>query len=90
MNALDLILIALASFYVAYAVANTHGPFGAFEDLRARLPLGGLTSCMICLSPWASALFYLALMAGATWFVWIFAAAGVSVFAYRYTGGSNL
>lgn len=89
MNALDLLLLTLATFYAAHAVANTHGPFGAFDDLRARLPLGGLTSCMVCLSPWAGALFYLALVAGAAWVVWIFAAAGASVFAYRYTGGEH-
>lgn len=89
MSTLDLVLLALATFYAAHAIANTHGPFGAFETLRTRLPLGGLTSCMVCLSVWAAALFYLALLVGATWLVWIFAAAGASVFAYRYTGGDH-
>lgn len=83
-------LIALATFYVAHAVANTHGPFGAFEDLRARLPLGGLSSCMVCLSPWAGGFFYLMLVLGATWIVWIFAAAGASVFLYRWTGADHV
>lgn len=90
MNWLDLIVLALATFYVAHALANTHGPFGAFGDLRQKLPLGGLTSCMVCLSPWAAAIFYLMLTTGSGWVVWIFAVAGASVFAFRWTGGDHV
>lgn len=90
MNALDLLILTFATFYIAYSIANTDGPFGSFGDLRNKLPLGGLTSCMVCLSPWVAALLYITLLAGATWFVWLFAAAGASVFLYRYTGGANL
>ncbi len=90
MTPLDFLLIALSSFYVAYAVANTHGPFRVFETLRARVPLGGLTACLVCLSPWAAALFYFLLTTPAAWLVWVMAAAGASVFVWRWTGGSAL
>lgn len=90
MTPFDFLMLALATFYVAHAVANTHGPFGAFGDLRQKLPIGGLTSCLVCLSPWAAAFFYICLLSGATWLVWLFAGAGASVFVYRWTGGANL
>lgn len=90
MTALDLVLLALATFYVAHAVSSMHGPFGAFETLRTRLPLGGLTGCMVCLSFWSGAFFYLMLLLNAVWLVWIAAAAGASVLLYRYTGGAHV
>lgn len=90
MQPLDLLILALAVFYAAHALANTHGPFGSFEYLRARLPLGGVTSCTVCLSPWFAALFYVVLQTGAAWLVWLFAAAGGSVFLYRWTGGDHV
>lgn len=90
MQPLDLLLIALSSFYVAYAVSSTHGPFNAFATLRQRVPLGGLTQCMVCLSPWVAALAYYLLTTPAAWLVWIFAGAGLSVFAWRYTGAEHV
>lgn len=36
----DLLLIALATWYVAYAVTSTHGPFNVFELIRDTLPHG--------------------------------------------------
>lgn len=89
MNPLDFVLIALATFYVAFAVSSTHGPGGAFAWLRAHLALGGLTQCLVCLSPWCAALFY-ALLLVAPYVTWIFAAAGASVFVWRYSGGAHI
>jgi hypothetical protein len=57
MQPLDLLLTSLASFYVAYAVSSTHGPFHAFAWLRANVSIGGLLECLVCLSPWAALLF---------------------------------
>lgn len=89
MNPLDFIVLSLAAFYVAYAVSSTHGPFGVFGWLRDHLSLGGLTACIICLSPWVAALFYWLLTTPVAWLVWIFAGAGMSVFVYRWTGGQH-
>lgn len=90
MQPFDLLLIALAAFYVAYAISSTHGPFRAFEQLRTRIPLGGLTACIVCLAPWLAAAFYVLLSTPAAWLVWILAGAGGSVFVYRWTGGSAI
>jgi hypothetical protein len=90
MQPLDLLLIALATFYLAHAVSSTYGPWHVFEWLRDHLPLGGLTQCLVCLSPWSAGLFYGLLLTPAAPLVWILAAAGLSVLAWRYTGGDHV
>lgn len=54
MTTLDLLRLAMATFWIAYVITSTDGPFNVFKTLRARLPLGGLTACIICLSIWVS------------------------------------
>lgn len=90
MQPLDLLILALATFYAAYAISSTHGPFGIFERLRTALPLGGLTACLVCLSVWLAAAFYLLLSTPLYPVVGVLAVAGASVFVYRYTGGNNV
>jgi hypothetical protein len=90
MQPLDLLLTSLASFYVAYAVSSTHGPFHAFAWLRANVSIGGLLECLVCLSPWAALLFLWLLTTPYSWIAWLFAAAGASVLLWRYTGGSSI
>lgn len=90
MSPLDLLILTLATFYSAYAIANTHGPFGIFERLRTALPLGGLTACLVCLSVWLAAVFYLLLPTQFSPVVTVLALAGASVLLYRYTGGSHV
>lgn len=53
-DALALIKIAAATWYVAYAVTSTHGPFNAFEWARKHLPHGGLLTCPVCLAFWTA------------------------------------
>lgn len=55
MQPIDLLLITLAGWRLAFMVSSEHGPFGIFDTLRARLPLGGLTTCVLCLSVWTAA-----------------------------------
>ena len=58
----DLLITALATWYVAYAVTSTHGPFNVFSTLRHKLPHGGLLDCPICLAFWAALILLLAPM----------------------------
>lgn len=90
MSPLDLLILTLATFYASYAIANTDGPFAIFEWLRTAVPLGGLTSCIVCLSVWLAAVFYLLLPTPFYPVIVILALAGASVLLYRYTGGSAL
>jgi hypothetical protein len=88
MNPLDLLITALATFYLAYAVSATHGPGMIFKMLRERVPLGGLTGCLVCLSPWFGAVCWLALQTVFAPVVGIFAIGGASVLLWRYSGGN--
>lgn len=50
----DLVLVALATWYVSYSLTSTHGPFNIFDTLRKSLPHGGLLDCPVCLAFWAA------------------------------------
>lgn len=86
MNLSDLLIIGMATLYAAYALTKTHGAFGMFTWIREHLPLGGMTTCIVCAAFWFALLFV------ALWYtpfqpiVYPFAAAGMAVFAGQYTG----
>lgn len=90
MQPYDLLIIALATFYMAYAISATHGPWHAFEWLRGHLPLGGLTACLVCLSPWFAVVFYVLMFTPLYVAVDVLAIAGASVLLWRYTGANNV
>lgn len=90
MNWLDLALVSLFTFYLAFAVSSTHGPFDIFATLRQRLPLGGLTICLVCLSFWLSIIGYVLLQTSGAPVVYAIAPAGAAVLLWRYTGGSHM
>lgn len=89
---IQLIIIALAAWYVAQCIVRQNGPFNAFGRVRdwatqGGVPKGGfgdLITCIYCTAFWASALLY------AIWFtpvqpiVYIFAAAGGVLVADRW------
>lgn len=88
MNPLDLLITALATFYLAYAVSATHGPFAVFDWLRGHVPLGGLTGCLVCLSPWFGAVSWALLQTVFAPVIGILAIGGASVLLWRYSGGN--
>lgn len=79
----NLLITAAASWYLSYAVTSTHGAFGMFETLRKRLPLGGLTDCIICLIFWIA--LGIGYLQGLT-IIESIAAAGIGLFLHGYTG----
>lgn len=86
LNAVDAIALGLSTFYLAFVMTRTHGPFNVFKSVRERWPLGGLTTCMYCLCVWVALFMWLILQ------IWppglyIIAASGASAGMYRYTGG---
>lgn len=83
MTPLRLIEIALAAWYLSYAVAYTHGPFGIFNWLRIHYPLGGLTICILCLMPWIALSLWL-IPDGVI--VWALAAAGLGLMLHGLAG----
>jgi hypothetical protein len=91
MQPLELIVLVLATFYFAYAVTKTHGPYKAFEWLRAKVSLGGLTACIVCLAFWVALLvWWLITSHTLTFVVYAAAGAGGAILLYRYTGGEHV
>ena len=82
----DLLVIALATCYWAYAVTKTHGAFHLFSRLRERVTLGGLTSCPICAAFWLGIGFYALMTTPIRPLVEISAAVGLATAIGFYTG----
>lgn len=85
MDMLMWLYYAAAGWYVAYVISNPNvkGPWGIFEWVRKHLPLGGLTSCIICLLPWAVLILRLI---GVNIITDVFAIAAVALWLHGYTG----
>lgn len=83
---LDLLVLALATLYLSFALTKSDGPFKVFEKFRARLPLGGLTSCIVCAAFWIGLLFVWIWTTPLQMVVVIFAVAGAATLAAYYTG----
>lgn len=90
MKPLDLLILVLATFYLSYAVAKTHGPYNIFATLRSKVPLGGLTGCIICLAFWVALLNGWLITTQVRTFVYVLAVAGGAILMYRYTGGEHV
>lgn len=86
---LDLITIALASWYLAYVLVNLDGMFSVFQRVRSWRYTHNLTSCIYCTMPY---------MALACWLIWrvapeviqVVGIAGLALMAHRYTGGNHI
>ena len=88
LSPLDLLLLILATWRLAYLIAKEDGPYHLLTRFRARFDLGGLTDCMYCLSLWVGAG-----LVGLLWVwppgVWLLAASGGAMLMHRYTGGDH-
>lgn len=86
---LDLLVIALATWRLAYLMAKEAAPFHLMTRLRQRTTFGGLLSCLYCSSWWA------ALVMLALWFtplqvvVWVFALSAAGLMLGSYSGVSQ-
>lgn len=85
----QLAVIALATFYAAYVISKSAGPLGVFAALRSRLKWG-VFSCFICAAFWCALIFYGLSLTALQPIGYIFAAAGLALFGWRYTGAGNL
>jgi len=52
----SLIILALATWRLSYMLTAESLPFNIGSKLRARFPLGGLTTCIYCMSVWVAIL----------------------------------
>lgn len=86
---LDLLVIGLAAWRLAYLMAKEAAPFQLMSKLRQRTTFGGLLSCLYCSSWWA------ALVMLVLWFtplqvvVYVFAVSAAALMLGSYTGASQ-
>lgn len=87
MDALNLLILALFTWYVAYVLIKTSGPFHLFARLRALTTIGGLLECLYCLVIWIAVLGYLLINSPFALIAHIGAIAGGAMMMHRWTGG---
>lgn len=83
MTPFELLTFSAATWYIAYAVTTTDGPFHIFEKLRKHAPMGGLTTCIICLSIWVAIVLR---VIGLNIVTDALAIAGVALMLHSFTG----
>lgn len=88
MQPLDLLIIALATFYLAYSFTLLEGPFKAFAAIRARL--GGVTACIYCMALWVGLVCYVLYQTALQPVVTVCAVAGLGMFIFRFSGGQHV
>lgn len=90
MSAFDYLILALAVWRVSHLISREDGPFYIFKRLRNRLPLGGLTACIYCLSVWIAAALYLLWFTAFQPVILIFALSAGALMLGSYTGASHV
>lgn len=84
MSLLNLLILSLATWRLAYLLAKEDGPKQSIARLRARFHL---PECVYCLSVWCGAGLYLVMLTPALPVVYMLAASGGALMLHRYTGG---
>jgi hypothetical protein len=87
MTPLDLLILSLATWRLAYLLAKEKGPYDILTTLRGRFVF---LTCIYCVSVWAGAGLYLLLTTPAAPVVWMLAASGGAMLMHRYTGGDHV
>lgn len=82
MTALDLTILALATWRISFLLTREVGPLQALSKLRERTTLGGLLECIKCMSVWA-ALALFALWQFVQWPVIVLAISGGALLVDR-------
>lgn len=82
----ELIILALGTWRLSHMLTSESCPFRMCEKLRAILPLGGLTTCIYCMSVWMSVLVLILWYSELYPLVYILAISGASLVIRSYSG----
>lgn len=85
---LDMLLLALATWRIANMLTSEHGPWHIFGKMRRQVPLGGLTTCIYCMSVWV-ALILVPIYLFVPIIIWVFAISGAALMLRSYTGAGH-
>lgn len=86
MTPINLLILALFAWRLAYMLVKEAGPFEIFTRLRAVTTAGGLLTCIYCCSVWTALLGYILIETTLAPIVYIGAASGLALWGHKYTG----
>jgi len=89
MTPLDLLLLSLFTWRLAYMLVKESGPWGVFEKLRTRITFGGALNCIYCTSVWTGVTGYVLIQSPFAPIVYMIAISGGAMMLWRYTGGEH-
>jgi hypothetical protein len=81
----DFLILTLATWFAAKVISSSN----LFAPLRERISLGGLVSCIVCLSPWCFAALWLVWLTPVQPLVWVLAGAGGALMLGSYSGATH-
>lgn len=90
MQPFDILVLAVATWYIAHLITRSDGPYAVFRKLREAMPMGGLLTCSVCASIWIATGCYILWMSPLQHLVYLPAIAGASLMAGVYSGATRL
>lgn len=82
----DLLILALATWRLAYLISKENAPFNLMGRFRTRFPLGGGSSCIYCVSVWCAAFWLILWQTPLRPLVYLFAISGAALMLATYSG----
>lgn len=89
LSLLDLLILSLATWRIAYLVTKEAAPFQIMAKIRARWTLGGLLTCIYCSSVWAAMLMLLLWLTPLQPMVYVAAISGAALMLASYSGANH-
>lgn len=90
MTPINLLILSLATFSMAYLLVKEDAPFKLMARLRSVTTFGGLLTCIHCSAMWCAILCYILISTPLAPIVYVFAIRGGMQFLYRWTGGDHV
>jgi hypothetical protein len=89
MQPFDILVLAVATWYIAHVITRTDGPYGVFRKLRKEMPMGGLLTCITCASIWVALIFWIVWQTPIGAVVYPFTIAGAGLMFGAFSGASH-
>jgi hypothetical protein len=82
----DLLILALAVWRLAYMLVKEDGPYQVFTNLRKQVFLSHVLACIHCTSFWVALILYGVWLTPAYLIVYPLALSGAALMLHRYVG----
>lgn len=86
MTILNLLILSLATWRLAYMLVREDGPMKWIARFRARFSFLKVFQCVHCMSIYCAFVLWLLTFTPLWWVVWLLAISGLALMLHRYTG----